>query len=44
VFLWGCLLKLDCVPQGNGAPDARIHGACLQEVRAAQANVADFGV
>jgi hypothetical protein len=39
-----CLLNLDYVPQRNGTPHPRIHGACLREVRAAQANVADFGV
>jgi hypothetical protein len=39
----GCLLNLDCVPQGNSAPHARVHDACLREVRAAQANVADIG-
>jgi hypothetical protein len=39
-----CLLNLDCVPQRSGAAHAPIHGACLCEVRAAQANVADFSV
>jgi hypothetical protein len=34
---------LDRVAQGNSAPHARIHYACLREVRAAQANVADIG-
>jgi hypothetical protein len=34
---------LDRVAQGNSPPHARIHYACLREVRAAQANVADIG-
>src|ERR1041385_3889479 len=43
-FSVACLLNLDCVPQRSSAPHARIHDACLREVRAAQANVADMGV
>jgi hypothetical protein len=35
--------NLDRVAQGNSPPHARIHYACLREVRAAQANVADIG-
>jgi len=34
---------LDRVAQGNSPPHARIHYACLREVSAAQANVADIG-
>jgi hypothetical protein len=40
---FGRLLDLDRVAQGNSAPHARIHYACLREVRAAQANVAHIG-
>jgi hypothetical protein len=42
-LVFGCLPNLDCVPQGNSTPHARVHDACLREVRAAQANVADIG-
>jgi hypothetical protein len=41
LFGFGSLLNLDCVPQGSGAPHMWIHGACLREVRAAQANLAN---